>query len=90
MAAKNLEILRGLAQAAADSYDGAYDADGNAIEFGLRREDKDQYKRNMMDGFGVRFAHDKATIARSCLKKYTHEHSSQTRWNSVLAISLRG
>ena len=63
MAAKNLDILRGLAQAAADSYDGAYDADGNAIEFGLRREDKDQYKKNMMDGFGIRFAHDKAIIS---------------------------
>ena len=47
MAAENLEVLRGLAQAAADSYDGAMDEDGNAIEIGLKREDKNQYKRNM-------------------------------------------
>lgn len=40
MAAENLEILRGLAQAAADSYDGALDEDGNPIEIGLNREDK--------------------------------------------------
>tara|TARA_R100000005_G_C4919753_1_gene153558 strand:+ start:40 stop:606 length:567 start_codon:yes stop_codon:yes gene_type:complete len=63
MAAENLEVLRGLAQAAADSYDGALDEDGNPIEMGLKREDKDQYKRNRTDGFGVRFAHNKAIIS---------------------------
>ena len=40
MAAENLEVLRGLAQAAADSYDGAIDEDGNPVEIGLKREDK--------------------------------------------------
>jgi hypothetical protein len=63
MAAENLQILRGLAQAAADSYDGAMDEDGNPIEIGLKREDKDQYKRNISDGFKVRFSHDKAIIS---------------------------
>jgi len=63
MAAENLEILRGLAQAAADSYDGALDEDGNPIEMGLKREDKDQYKKHTSDGFGVRFAHNKAIIS---------------------------
>jgi hypothetical protein len=63
MAAENLEILRGLAQAAADSYDGALDEDGNPIEMGLKREDKDQYKKHTSDGFGVRFAHNKVIIS---------------------------
>ena len=36
MAAENLEVLRGLAQAAADSYDGAIDEDGNPVEIGLK------------------------------------------------------
>ena len=63
MAAENLEILRGLAQAAADSYDGAIDEDGNPVEIGLKREDKNQYKKNVADGFKVRFAHNKAIIS---------------------------
>ena len=63
MAAENLEVLRGLAQAAADSYDGAIDEDGNPVEIGLKREDKNQYKKNVADGFKVRFAHNKAIIS---------------------------
>jgi len=63
MAAENLEILRGLAQAAADSYDGALDEDGNPIEIGLNREDKNQYKKYTADGFGVKFAHNKVILS---------------------------
>ena len=54
--AKLLDVIQGLAQAAANSYDGALDEDGNPIELGLKREDKNMYKRNMADGFKVRFA----------------------------------
>jgi len=54
--AKLLDVIQGLAQAAANSYDGALDEDGNPIELGLKREDKNMYKRNRADGFKVRFA----------------------------------
>jgi hypothetical protein len=54
--AKLLDVIQGLAQAAANSYDGALDEDGKPIEIGLNREDKNMYKRNMADGFKVRFA----------------------------------
>ena len=54
--AKLLDVIQGLGQAAANSYDGAVDEDGKPIELGLKREDKNMYKRNMADGFKVRFA----------------------------------
>jgi|TARA_R110000824_G_scaffold29843_1_gene98847 hypothetical protein len=54
--AKLLDVIQGLAQAAANSYDGALDEDGKPIEIGLKREDKNMYKRNMADGFKVKFA----------------------------------
>ena len=56
--AKILDVIQGLAQAAANSYDGALDEDGNPIEIGLRREDKNMFKKNMADGFRVRETND--------------------------------
>ena len=47
--AKLLDVIQGLGQAAANSYDGAVDEDGKPIELGLKREDKNMYKRNMAD-----------------------------------------
>ena len=38
MSEKTLQIIQGLAQAAADSYDGASDKDGNPLDIGLKRE----------------------------------------------------
>ena len=37
--AKLLDVIQGLGQAAANSYDGALDEDGKPIELGLKRED---------------------------------------------------
>jgi len=58
--ASTLEIIQGIAQAAANAYDGAHDesitADGRARKVGLKREDGDFLKdRRVMDGFGVQF-----------------------------------
>ena len=39
MSEKTLEVIRGLAQAAASSYDGALDKDGEPITLGLKREE---------------------------------------------------
>ena len=61
MAKKNksvsvLEVVQGLAQAAANAYDGALDEDGKLREIGLRREEGDiLLDERVIDGFGVKF-----------------------------------
>ena len=61
MAKKNdsvsvLEVVQGLAQAAANAYDGALDEDGKIREIGLRREEGDiLLDEREIDGFGVKF-----------------------------------
>lgn len=58
--ATTLEIIQGLAQAAAHGYDGAHDEryshDGTARKIGLQREEGDPIlDRRVIDGFKVRF-----------------------------------
>ncbi len=60
MSSTTLEIIQGLAQAAANSYDGAHDArfsyDGEARTAGLRREEGCPIMDpRVMDGFSVKF-----------------------------------
>jgi len=55
-----LEIIRGIAQAAANAYDGSHEeslqADGKARKAGLKREDGHYINdRRVMDGFNVSF-----------------------------------
>ena len=55
MSEKTLKIVQGIAQAAADSYDGALDEKGEPIKIGLKREEGNPLiDRRMMDGFKVR------------------------------------
>ena len=59
--ATTLEIIQGLAQAAACGYDGAHDEryshDGTARKVGLQREEGDPINdRRVIDGFAVRFS----------------------------------
>ena len=50
------EIVQGLAQAAANAYDGALTEDGDLLEVGLQREEGDPIlDKRIMDGFGVKF-----------------------------------
>ena len=57
MSEKTLEVIRGLAQAAANSYDGALDKDGKPITLGLKREEGNVIlDTRQIDGFKVRFA----------------------------------
>tara|TARA_B100000287_G_scaffold434965_1_gene501185 strand:+ start:1971 stop:2507 length:537 start_codon:yes stop_codon:yes gene_type:complete len=64
MSKVTLEIIQGLAQAAANSYDGALDDKGEPIKIGLRREvDNPMVQSRMMDGFKVRIAADKCIIS---------------------------
>tara|TARA_Y100000034_G_scaffold37123_1_gene45657 strand:- start:200 stop:802 length:603 start_codon:yes stop_codon:yes gene_type:complete len=59
MATTPLEIIRGIAQAAANAYDGALDHDGKPIDIGLSREEGDVIKdTRLIDGFGVVFRGD--------------------------------
>lgn len=50
------EIVQGLAQAAANAYDGALGADDQPLAAGLRREDGNPIlDKRVMDGFNVKF-----------------------------------
>jgi len=60
MSSNTLEIIQGLAQAAANAYDGAHDErfvrDGEVKSVGLRREEGCPIMdKRVMDGFGVQF-----------------------------------
>ena len=50
-----LEIIQGLSQVAANSYDGAHDEEGNKKETGLRRDEEVAIRdKRVLDGFKVR------------------------------------
>jgi hypothetical protein len=52
MSQKDLDVIRGLMQAAADSYDGATDDKGDPIKIGLKREEGHPVlDTRVMDGF---------------------------------------
>lgn len=51
-----LEIIRGVAQAAANAYDGALTEDGEPLEIGLTREEGHLVKDSrLIDGFKIKF-----------------------------------
>lgn len=57
MSAEVLEIVRGIAQAAANTYDGALDEDGNPVKIGLTREEGNPIiDKRIMDGFNITLA----------------------------------
>ena len=57
MSAESLKIFQGLAQAAANAYDGAYNDDGDSLEIGLKREDGHYVNDSRtLDGFKVKFS----------------------------------
>ena len=67
MSSNTLEIIQGLAQAAANAYDGNHDEryayDGKARKIGLRREEGDPIlDSRVMDGFKVKFSGDSICI----------------------------
>jgi hypothetical protein len=62
-----LQVIQGLAQAAANSYDGAHDEryvrDGEAKKIGLQREEGcPLLDKRVMDGFSVQFSNNKLCI----------------------------
>mgnify|MGYP003636648287 CR=1 FL=1 len=57
MSAESLKVVRGLAQAASNAYDGALDSDGNPLEIGLKREEGHLvHDSRTLDGFKVKFS----------------------------------
>ena len=53
------EIIQGLAQAAANAYDGALNEDGDALKVGLQREEGHLIlDKRVIDGFNVKFYGD--------------------------------
>jgi len=67
MSSKTLEIIQGLAQAAANAYDGAHDErftlDGQTKQVGLQREEGcPLMDKRVIDGFSVKFYGDSMII----------------------------
>jgi hypothetical protein len=60
MSQANLEVIRALAQCAANSYDGALDEKGEPIKIGLKREEGHPVlDSRVMDGFKIRIQGNK-------------------------------
>jgi len=58
-----LEIVRGISQVMANTYDGALDADGEPVKIGLKREEGHPINdARVMDGFSVKFEGEKLCI----------------------------
>ena len=58
------EIVQGLAQAAANAYDGALNDKGEMLEAGLQREEGDPIlDKRVIDGFNVKFYGDKMCLS---------------------------
>jgi|TARA_B110000211_G_C13878669_1_gene464173 hypothetical protein len=58
------DVVKGLAQAAANAYDGALDENGDPLELGLKREKgRGIYDKAALDGFKVKFAADQMVIS---------------------------
>ena len=58
------DVVKGLAQAAANAYDGALDENGDPLELGLKRESgRGVYDKASLDGFKIRFAADQMIVS---------------------------
>ena len=61
--ATTLEIINGISQVLATSYDGALDESGEPVKIGLRREEGNPLvDHRVMDGFGAHIAADRLHI----------------------------
>ena len=77
MATTSLEVIRGLAQAAANAYDGALDESGDPIQVGLKREEGHPVlDSRVMDGFKVKFHGNKLKILYHSDVKLKEVHKS--------------
>jgi len=90
--ATTLEVIRGIAQAAANAYDGAHDKkysyDGEERKIGLHREEGDVITDSRsMDGFNVRISGDRLIISYQydCKLQHVHENGFEDDINEKVA-----
>ena len=86
------EIVRGIAQAAANAYDGSHDGkysyDGESRKIGLRREDGDVITDSRsLDGFKVRFHGNQLCLSYQVdvQLKETHENGFENNINATVS-----
>jgi len=78
MSQETLDIIRGLAQAAANSFDGALDDKGERIELGLKREEGHPVlDSRTMDGFKVKFMGNQLCVIYQSDIKLKDVHSKK-------------
>ena len=78
MSQASLDIIRGVAQAAANAYDGAYDSNGDSLEIGLNREEGHPVLSSRdMDGFKVKVSGDTLIITYQADIKLRDVHNPQ-------------
>jgi len=85
--ATTLEIINGISQVLANTYDGALDKDGKPIEIGLRREEGDPLlDERVMDGFGAYISGDRLHIKYHCepMLKEVHNPSYESEIDSMV------
>lgn len=74
--ATTLEIINGISQVLANSYDGATDSEGEPVKAGLKREEGNPLiDSRVMDGFSVRFHGDKLIVSYQCDCKLKDVHN---------------
>lgn len=90
--ATTLEIIQGIAQAAANAYDGAHDQrythDGEERKAGLRREEGDPVlESRAIDGFKIRIEGDKLRVLyhMECLLKEVHRSDFESECEKHVA-----
>ena len=85
-----LDIVRGISQAAANSYDGSHDkrytADGEERKAGLRREEGDPVlETREIDGFNIKFHGNRLNILYHAEIKLKETHDKNRFENTILA-----
>ena len=82
------EIVQGLAQAAANAYDGALDENNELLKIGLNREEGDMlHDKRVMDGFKIRFAGNimSLTYMSEVQLKQVHETGFENEVQSTIS-----
>lgn len=92
-----LEVVRGISQVMANSYDGAHDKEGEPVKVGLKREEKEWHLRDrrVIDGFKLKLQGNKLILNyhSECLVKEQHdkkfEENLEKTVNEVLKFIKR-
>jgi len=76
MSQETLDVVRGIAQAAANAYDGAFDSNGDPIKVGMKREEGHPVLNSrVMDGFKVKVSGNQLMVNYQAEIKLTDVHN---------------